>query len=281
MLAEAAERQLPDLEQRPLEARYCTAQLTMASPLKVGQFHLDNNYLRGFDIHHDVLEFIGFKNDFQHVDTDTSRAFVADSTHLMAIHALPEQMLANAYRWASKIHGVDYSYLTYPASIELLQSLLGELKDECVAGSIQVTPNPAALSLGDSLKATVTVKSRADHVLISRRFIGAGVRANLRSDSTIIAPAPTNGTEIVPVLFSSTGAVLGHVSVTVPSVPFSGTVRQYLTKTWVGMTQRPAFRRIHHLPRLGMERPPIVARESERLPAHPGPIGRNDAAAVT
>ena len=232
MLAELAERMLPDIEHRPLEARHCTAQLTMASPLLMADFHLDHNYLRGFDINGDILEVIGFKNDFPHFDTDTSVAGAAAISQAISI-VNPFAPLAAKVKWGATIHGVDYNYFTYQPSIARIQSLLGELKDECVVGSIQVAPSSVIVPLGDSLKVADTVRSAAGHVLVDRSVEGGGVHAELRSDSTILASAPTSGAEIVPVRLASTGDAWGQVSVTVPPVPFTGTVRQYFTSIWV------------------------------------------------
>jgi hypothetical protein len=233
MLTESAIERLPDLERRPLETRYCTAQLTMASPIASPTFRFDHNYLRGFDVNGDELLVIGFPNDFTKVDTDTSIAAAGDIANLMTANKSVAEIQAARLRWGSKIHGVDYNYFTYPASVNRVQTLLSELRDQCDAGTIQVAPDPVTILLGDSLKAAVTVVSRAGDVLLGRGFVGDGVRANLENDSVIVATAPTSGAELVPVLLSSTSAVLGYVSVSVPPVPFPATIRQYLMSTWI------------------------------------------------
>jgi hypothetical protein len=151
----------------------------------------------------------------------------------MAANSSATELEAARVRWGSHIHNVDYSYFTYPASVNRVKTLLGQLRDQCDAGTIQVAPDPVTVLLGDSLKATVTVLSRAADVLLGRSFVGNGVRANLENDSVIVATAPTSGAELVPVQFSSTHKVLGYVSVTVPAVPFPATIRQYLTSTWI------------------------------------------------
>lgn len=115
-----------------LDAQYqaperCVAALSFASPIRSTKFAIDGRVL-GMMMENDILFMVGADNDMTRTTDDRT----AQATSELADETNPFKHFMKRYHWGLAIHDVNWNYLQYPASVDMVQGYLRQLRGLCV-----------------------------------------------------------------------------------------------------------------------------------------------------
>jgi len=175
--------------------------MALASPLGRTSFWaaLEPSYIDGLIVHGDVLEQLHgsfFTNDYLQIHTpagDSVSLFDSDIAKLrQGVHA----------------HFMTQNYLEYAPSVDKLKTAMTLLSDQCSVGTFEVTSNPAQLTVHDTAKIGINLRSRTGQPLYGRTFQGGNAIAYVSgADSTVFASNISDTSTTVPISLYNTAKV--------------------------------------------------------------------------
>lgn len=223
MIAEAMPR-LRQIEGHDLNVgNRCTAALTLAAPAVRADMRFDGSdaYLRGYTTSGDVLLQVGLNNDFPRLATAESNEFLNYRASLLpGIGFISEY---HRLKLGRRIHEVR-NYLDPAINGSLTRGALTSLHDECVAGSIAISPTSIVMPYLGTQHLEAAVLNRNNHILVQREIDGGQIGAKATYDattSTVTGVAPTFGTTTGRVLTTNTTRVFTPITLNVGNANFA------------------------------------------------------------
>jgi hypothetical protein len=104
----------------------CIAALSLASPIPSTDFGMDGRVL-GMMMENDVLWMFGAINDMTPTTDDRTAQAAID----LAAESNVFKHYVKRFQWGQRIHEVNWNYLKYARSVDMVQRYLRELRDGC------------------------------------------------------------------------------------------------------------------------------------------------------
>lgn len=130
MVVEQALRAVHDSIPLDSKPQYCTALLSLATPLAPSSFILLPRYRRHLTVEYDILRQLGMEfgiTELRTPDSEEARSVLATINPLLK----PKAYLATKLAWGEQVHGAKSNYFEPDSSQSQIKKYLEELQNEC------------------------------------------------------------------------------------------------------------------------------------------------------